>query len=166
MITIYEVLKSYHYNYKYPELPLKCFAILNWLRIVAILKSNSLLVAKRFQPIWRVIVSKMQLPVLLLFEPLLLQTRLDRKVYFDFSSVIQQKSRLYLLQLLLMLLLKVNLAKLLLLLGHMDYVRERIIQSHQSLDDQNHQQDQKSDGLHEQRYYRFLTKLLLDSENW
>ena len=107
----------------------------------------------------------MQLPVLLLFEPLLLQTRLDRKVYFDFSSVIQQKSRLYLLQLLLMLLLKVNLAKLLLLLGHMDYVRERIIQSHQSLIDQNHQQDQKSDGLHEQRYSQFLTKLLLDSEN-
>ena len=107
----------------------------------------------------------MQLPVLLLFEPLLLQTRLDRKVYFDFSSVIQQKSRLYLLQLLLMLLLKVNLAKLLLLLGHMDYVRERIIQSHRSLIDQNHQQDQKSDGLHEQRYSQFLTKLLLDSEN-
>ena len=135
-----------------------------WLRIVAILKSNSLLVAKRFQPISRVIVSKMQLPVLLLFEPLLLQTRLDRKVYFDFSSVIQQKSRLYLPQLL-MLLLKVNLAKLLLLLGHMDCVRERIIQSHRSLIHQNHQQDKKSDGLHEQRYSRFLTKLLLDSEN-
>ena len=67
----------------------------------------------------------MQLPVLLLFEPQWLQTRLDRKVYFDFLLVIQQKSRLY-LQLMLpqLALLMVNWAELglfgLVLLGHMD----------------------------------------------
>merc|ERR1711990_1097785 len=52
--------------------------------VPAVSQRYFLLVAKHFLPILRVIVSKMQLPVLLLFEPLWLQTRLDRKVYFDF----------------------------------------------------------------------------------